>query len=289
MNSKPSIDLWIDSLRFEVKEFSPELISVFETYAAEAKFGRIFIDENLKSLSKGTSLLDIGAGAMILSCQLAIEGFYVSALEPTGEGFSHLSRLRELVLKKATQMRCQPQLLSCPAEVLSQQEEYDFAFSINVMEHVDSVEHVIGSVVRALKVGSIYRFTCPNYLFPYEPHFNIPTLISKNLTWFCFKKIIINKKEIPDPIGLWKSLNWVTVISLSKISVTDKNIKIVFNKNILRDSLIRVLNDVEFASRRSAWMKLFVKVVVFLHLHKLLRLMPVCFQPIIDCSVARIK
>jgi 2-polyprenyl-3-methyl-5-hydroxy-6-metoxy-1,4-benzoquinol methylase len=289
LNKNPSIDLWIDSLRSEVKKINPELNAIFETYAAEAKFGRLFIDDNLKQLSKGAYLLEVGAGAMILSCQLVAEGFNVSALEPAGEGFSHLSMLRELVLKKADELNCSPQLCSYPAEKLLKQEEFDFAFSINVMEHVRDVEQVIGNVVRALKVGSFYRFTCPNYLFPYEPHFNIPTLISKNLTWFCFKKIIINKKEIPDSLGLWKSLNWISVISLTNIRDNNKNIKMVFNKNLLQDSLARVLIDVEFASRRSSWVRVFSRVVVFLRVHKLFCYLPSQFLPIIDCNVQRIK
>eukprot|EP00494_Astrolonche_serrata_P011852 UN11950 len=50
------------------------------------------------------------------------------------------------------------------------------------MEHVDDVDQVIRNVADSLRHGGTYRFTCPNYFFPYEPHFNIPTLLSKNLT-----------------------------------------------------------------------------------------------------------
>ena len=96
-----SIDDWINSLRVRIKKTNPGLINSFETYAAEAKFGRTFIHDSLLDSPKGSSILEIGAGTMILSCQLVIEGFNVTAVEPSGggEGFSHFSKIFIVSLK----------------------------------------------------------------------------------------------------------------------------------------------------------------------------------------------
>ncbi len=176
------IDTWVSSLRNHLSKIEPELLDIFETYAAEAKFGRSFIDADLKNLLPGASILEVGAGSMILSCQLASEGYTVTALEPTGEGFSHFEKLRSIVLEQAEIAGQTPNLLFIPAEKLTDKDLYDFAFSINVMEHVQDVESVVYKVAEALRPSGVYHFTCPNYSFPYEPHFNIPTFFSKPLT-----------------------------------------------------------------------------------------------------------
>ena len=45
------------------------------------------------------------------------------------------------------------------------------------MEHVDDVPLVLRRVMSALRPGAAYRFVCPNYRFPFEPHFDIPTAV----------------------------------------------------------------------------------------------------------------
>ena len=283
------IDDWISSLREQIVRSDRSLIKIFEIYAAEAKFGRTFIDANLDLLRCNASILEIGAGAMILSCQLVREGFSVTALEPTSNPFSHFSKMRSLILKHASISKCLPKISLVKAEDIFQKEKFDFIFSINVMEHVESVEQVINSAANALKINHSYRFTCPNYLFPYEPHFNIPTLINKKLTWVLFRGLITNNSKLNKPGDLWESLNWISFMSISKVSIKNKAIKISYNKNILTDTLVRTLTDYEFSSRRSAHMRLLIRGLVFFKVHKLLSRFPLLMQPIIDCTITRIK
>ena len=48
---------------------------------------------------------------------------------------------------------------------------------------------------------------CPNYDFPYEPHFVIPIIINKKFTKFFFKNKINNHEKKTNEIGLWEGLN----------------------------------------------------------------------------------
>ena len=285
-----SIDDWINSLRVRIKKTNPGLINSFETYAAEAKFGRTFIHDSLLDIPKGSSILEIGAGTMILSCQLVIEGFNVTAVEPSGggEGFSHFSKIRKLVLLHARNNDCLPKITKAPAESINYHNAYNFAFSINVMEHVDRVDKVIKNVINSLKPKSSYRFTCPNYLFPYEPHFNIPILFNKKFTFKIFKRSILNKPEVIDNKGLWKSLNWISPLQICKFTKKNKTIEVSYRKKILEDTLVRVLNDKVFSSRRSPWMRLLVAVMVFMGIHKIFSHMPLVFQPVLDCNIRKL-
>lgn len=168
------MDEWLEVVRTKLRAESPTLLPLFQIYADEARFGRSYIDDDLHPLAQNHCVLEVGAGAMLLSCQLVREGFNVTALEPTGDGFSHFSHMRDLVLSCADQLDCRPSIIELPAEDLSISAHFSFAFSINVMEHVDDIQRAISNVGQSLKPGGKYRFTCPNYLFPYEPHFNIP-------------------------------------------------------------------------------------------------------------------
>lgn len=281
------IDIWLDILRAKVLSRQPDLIDMFDTYAGEAKFGRAYIEPNLQALEGGSSILEIGAGALMLSAQLVREGFKVTALEPTGEGFSHFDRLRELVMEEATASGCAPELLGIPAEELAIKDTFAFAFSINVMEHVGDIKAVIHRVCESLNATGTYRFTCPNYLFPYEAHFNIPTFFSKDLTEKFFMQAIRSRTDIQDPVGLWRSLNWITVGKIRNVAFQKNNLKVYFGRKLFAKVIERVVTDPIFANRRSLWMRWIFRLIVNWNLHNSAMLIPLSFQPVIDCSLTR--
>ena len=268
---------------------SQELLQVFETYAAEAVFGRHLIEDELTNLSSKQKILEVGAGSLILSCQLQREGFLVTALEPFGDGFDHFRQLQHIVIGIATKLGCLPQLIDKPAEDLNKQNCYDMAFSINVMEHVNDVDRVIKNVILALREGASYRFICPNYLFPYEPHFNIPTLFTKSLTEKVFHKAIYNNLTLNDPLGTWKSLNWITVSSVKRICTSIDNVNYKMRVDLLSVMIGRVVDDPIFSARRSKWLTNILSLVVFFRLHHLTKLIPQAFQPVIDCNIKRVS
>jgi 2-polyprenyl-3-methyl-5-hydroxy-6-metoxy-1,4-benzoquinol methylase len=281
------IDFWLNNLREKVLDRRPDLIDIFDTYAGEARFGRAYIEPNLQQLDAGSSILEIGAGSLILSTQLVREGFKVTALEPTGEGFSHFDQLRALVIEEAAVNGVASELLVIPAEALAIKDRFSFAFSINVMEHVGDVGIVIHRVCESLNARGSYRFTCPNYLFPYEPHFNIPTLISKSLTERVFRKKIEGSKAVLDPSGVWNSLNWISVPRVRNIARSCNLNSVTFHKQMLSKMLTRALYDSEFASRRSPVIVMLISIIVRCRLHKLSNLIPAVMQPVIDCTLVK--
>lgn len=279
-----TINDWIDEIQVVILRTQPELAELFETYAAEALFARSVLDRNLRTLPEKSEILEVGAGSLILSCQLVREGYAVTALEPVGQGFSHFNEMQNVILNLARQDGFCPNILQIHAEHLELQNSFDFAFSINVMEHVDNVSQVIRQVVNALKPDAIYRFICPNYSFPYEPHFNIPTIYSKKITETIFKNKIYANSTMSDPAGTWRSINWISV-GLVRDIANKSNSQIMFSKRLLLKMIERVVDDPIFSARRPSWLKFIFKLVIKLNLHKLTQYIPVGFQPIMDCSI----
>src|SRR5262245_3996129 len=185
-------ELWLEGIERHTRALAPDLGDVLTDYIGEARFGAVILDAEIGELPQGSRVLEVGAGMLLLSCALQSAGYHVTAVEPVGIGFSHIDRLREIVWKYAMDHGCRPAVLSIKAEEIIADAEFDFAFSLNVMEHVEDVRLVLRRVVRALRPGASYRFVCPNYSFPYEPHFDMPTLFSKSITGRLLRTRILN-------------------------------------------------------------------------------------------------
>lgn len=278
---------WLQDVRDHCEKNAPELLLLFDIYAAEAAFGRRYISADSALLKPGARIIEVGAGTFLLCCQLAREGFKVTALEPTGSGFSHFQQLRQLVRDRAEFLGCLPRVIGFPAEALSEKNCFDFAFSVNVMEHVNDIPRVMANIAASLAPGASYRFTCPNYLFPYEPHFNIPTLFSKKLTEKVFHRRIFKAKSMPDPAGMWQSLNWIDVLKVWRVARGLAGISATFNRSLLVSTIERIAIDEDFASRRSPAMRSFLLLLVRLRLHRLFQFVPAIFQPIMDCRLKK--
>jgi SAM-dependent methyltransferase len=284
-----SVEWWLADVRTFFIEQAPSLLPLFDTYSAEAVFGRRFIALDLARLQPKARVIEVGAGSLLLSCQLVREGFDVTGLEPTASGFSHFDQMRQMVQERASALGCSPRILNLAAEDLSEHNRFDYAFSINVMEHVDDVAQVVANVGRSLVVGASYHFTCPNYLFPYEPHFNIPTVFSKRLTERVLSQKIFGCKDMPDPAGTWRSLNWISVGQVQRISKKLPWLRVTFDRLLLVSTLERICSDTDFANRRSPTVRKLLTLFVRLRLHLLLGYMPVILQPIIDCRMDKIS
>jgi SAM-dependent methyltransferase len=282
-----ALETWLDDLRAYVEQIAPELSPMVAVYSAEARFGRQYIARDIANLPAGAAILEVGAGSMLLSCQLVREGFEVTALEPTGYGFAHFDRMRELVLARAKEQNCVPHVLDSTAEALSLSEQFDYGFSVNVMEHVSEIELSIANVGRSLKPGAVYRFTCPNYLFPYEPHFNIPTFFSKRFTERILHRKIHSHPTMPDPSGVWQSLNWIDVSQIRREVEKNPDLQVIFNKKMLPSTLERALVDEEFKRRRSPWMVTLITLLVNSGIHRATQYIPAVLQPIIDCEITK--
>ena len=289
MSEANNVDMatWLAQVRSQFIGGPDDMLQLFDIYAEEALFGRRFIADDLAQLPAGATVLEVGAGAMLLSCQLVREGFRVTALEPIGTGFSHFGALREAVLAHARTTECVPRIVDHAAENFGERSRFDYAFSVNVMEHVGDVACTLGNVVNSLVSGGLYRFTCPNYLFPYEPHFNIPTLFSKRLTERLLHERIFNDTRLPDPAGTWRSLNWINVRQISRITRRLGDIEVRFNRRLLGSIFERLVTDANFARRRSPLVARTLRVLVRVRIHFLFRFIPATLQPIIDCRLRK--
>jgi SAM-dependent methyltransferase len=289
-HKQPStIDWLLADMRQYFNDKQPSLLALFDIYAEEAAFGRRYIASDLGSLPLGAKILEVGAGSLLLSCQLIREGFQVTALEPIGIGFSHFEQMRQIVLARAATLECLPKTLNINAEALTESDLFDYVFSINVMEHVEDISLVIARIAKSLKPGASYRFTCPNYLFPYDPHFNIPTLISKRFTEKILGGKIFGSKKVFDSAGTWKSLNWINVVQIRKIVQLLPGLKVTFNRCLFVATIERIASDAHFASRRSSIIRIIFLLLLKSQLYRLLRFIPAALQPIIDCKLQKKK
>jgi 2-polyprenyl-3-methyl-5-hydroxy-6-metoxy-1,4-benzoquinol methylase len=273
-------------VRQHVTVDAPELDRFFDDYLGEAVFGAAIIAPDLAPLPVGARILEIGAGTLTLSCALQQAGFRVTALEPEADGSSRLGRLRDLVARVASEIGAVPDVLRLPAEQLTVESEFDLAFSINVMEHVRDVATVLRQVLMAVRPGCGYRFVCPNYIFPYEPHFNIPTLFSKTLTERVFRRRIESSQNVVDPAGTWACLNWISVTSIRRIC-RELGVHPTFDRGILRMYLTRALDDPSFQRRRGESMGSILRVAGRIGIPRLAGMLPPVMQPALSCRIVR--
>jgi SAM-dependent methyltransferase len=285
--SSVGIEPLLEELRVAVAREAPHLSRLLAVFAQEARFARIWLDPSLAVLRKGDSVLEIGAGLMLLSCQLKKEGYDVTALEPISAEFSHFSELQALVLRFAADHAIAPRVLRVPVEELNDQAAFGLAYSVNVMEHVASVPSALTNAGRAIRPGAQYRFICPNYLFPYEPHFEMPTLFSKALTERVFGRWIRRNRVVADPAGTWRSLNWITVTDVLQAVRLMPGFSITLGRTMFRIALERAIHDREFAARRAGWVRFVAGGMVRLGLHRITEYLPPHVHPIIDCTLTR--
>ena len=164
MKNLENIEFLLDDLSAIVKKDAPHLLRLFEVFAQEARFGREWLATALMKLDANAKILEVGAGLMLLSSQLVKEGYEVVALEPIGDGFSQFAELQKIVLGYASMQKVLPTIKSIPIEHLTETNCYDFAFSINVMEHIESVELSICNISNALKPAVQYKLTTQKFL-----------------------------------------------------------------------------------------------------------------------------
>lgn len=283
----PDLCAWIDQAHEAMRHAAPDVASLLDDYAGEARFGAACVGDDLRRLAPGAEVLEVGAGAGLLSAALASRGFRVTALEPLGSGFSHMRRLQTLVDDYTTTLGIAVNRVHDGAEQLPATGAYAFAFSINVMEHVPDVAAVLRGVWGALAPGAAYRFVCPNYALPYEPHFGIPTLGSKTRTWQVFRRRILSSQTVVDPRGTWDSLNWISVPEVRRICRREFGVAPAFDRRLLGRFLARAATDPSFQRRHGAVMRLAGRLCAAPVMQRAAGLVPPALQPAMSCAITR--
>jgi 2-polyprenyl-3-methyl-5-hydroxy-6-metoxy-1,4-benzoquinol methylase len=268
-----------------IKLERPELINLFLTYQNEALAARKFLEHSLIELNTGAEVLEVGGGILALAIQLASEGFSVTTVEPIGDGFSDISFIMKIFSEIARSENLTFKLIESPIEVCLFEHKFDFIFSINVMEHLKDPYLVLLQMVETLKPAGNYRFFCPNYDFPYEPHFGKWLFLRKNKAFHLPKgRAKSDLISIEAASGLHSSLNFLT-LRLLKISASGKEIVLEPNRNALYEILTRSSHDLELRKRHPGISHI-SRIIHSLKLHNFAKLAPTNFQPIMDVKAS---
>ncbi len=186
----PLKDIWLSAARFHFQNLDPEV----------------------STLPPGARALEIGCGAGILLTLLGQKnpGIVLEGIEPFAEGFETM----EGVLQHA--QRLGAQIHRSAYEEYDASQAYDLVYLVNVLEHLPDWRHFLDTLPRFLKPKGRCLVLCPNYGFPYEPHFNIPVVGSKATTGRMFRRRIDWVENTYNVHGLWNSLNFVRLSQIKR-------------------------------------------------------------------------
>jgi 2-polyprenyl-3-methyl-5-hydroxy-6-metoxy-1,4-benzoquinol methylase len=262
------------------------LNAIFDLVKDEAK-------QTLKLL-KGMSfpeearILEVGAGYGLASICLAMMGFSVTALEPGDTGFKAY-----IGTSAAFARVCEIKLdhIETGAETANfiDRPKFDLIVSNNVLEHVHVLDQATGNLVLALKDDGIMIHSCPNYAFPYEPHFGIPLIPFFPL----LTKYLLPKKISTSDV--WASLNFVTSFRIKKI-YREKGMFVAFRRGTMCTGISRLRNEELFAARHRLLERFFSFDAIYWIANKILNLPSsiatpmdfiVCFPEHKDCEVVQ--
>ena len=262
----------------------PELIDLFLTYQNEAMAARKFLDSSLIELDSGAEILEVGGGILALAIQLASEGFKVTTVEPVGEGFTGISFIMNIYSEIARIENLVFTLIKSPIEDCTFDHKFEFIFSINVMEHLNDPLLVLNQIKEILEKGSNYRFFCPNYDFPYEPHFGKILWKRKRGSFYLeFDRARRTELGNMDSVGLYNSLNFITVAKLQAFS-KETSLLLKFNSHAFYNLLQRSMSDPGLRARH----RTFVPMVDLLSQTKFIglsKLLPTRLQPVMDVTL----
>jgi 2-polyprenyl-3-methyl-5-hydroxy-6-metoxy-1,4-benzoquinol methylase len=262
----------------------PDLLPLFSTYQNEALEARKLLDSNLNKLETHSEILEVGGGILALTVQLASEGFRVTTVEPVGEGFSNVALLMNMYLRIAEQENIRFNFIDSPIENSQFQSKFDFIFSINVMEHLKDPYSVVVHLMKYLKNSGKIRFFCPNYDFPYEPHFQRWLFTRRDEAFYLPSSRAESKLiDAAEWANVHRSLNFITLSKIEKF-LTKANISYTFNKKALRNLVQRSLVDAQLQNRHKL-LSYGIKFVVKFKMIRLVNLLPKKFWPVIDIEI----
>ncbi len=254
------------------------------TYISEADFYFSILKPDFQEVKKGLTVVEIGSGIGLLSMYIANLGHKVYSFEPQSSGFTDMLKMKELISECWEADFPVVNFINdyYSESYFQKNERTDYFFSVNVIEHIPNYGELIQSVRKNMKNTSIFRIITSNYLIPYEPHFDIPVILNKKLTFNFFKKKILNS-NVPNPLEFWDDLSWPTPSKMKK-AVVDSGMSVVFSRQTSKSYLERPVKDEAFKQRKN---KLTFQVIKLISkvLMPVLSFVPLTLMPIIDCKV----
>lgn len=207
-----------------------------EIYLSEASVAQQLVEAHLVP---GQRVLEVGGGIGLFARVLQQAGVDITDLEPLGEGFDFIGFARRAVRGESP-----PPEISHGVEVLDPEihGRFDLVYSVNVLEHVEDWELALDRIHDCLTPTGTAVLTCPNYTFPYEPHFGVPLVPGRPS---------LTERVLPDRMtetGLWRSLNWVTARGVQRWA-DRAGADVEFSRGMLADAVARLDSDDEFRAR----------------------------------------
>ena len=151
-----------------------------ERYIERCLYDELGNDRVLKRIGEYVKLsnltvLELGCGYGGLAVAMAISSARVHAIDPLpeneGPNYVAVARMRAARLNVARRVNY---VQGYGEHLPYQSASFDLVTTTSVLEHVADVRRVVTEVWRVLKAGGIWYNCCPNYLFPWEPHYHIP-------------------------------------------------------------------------------------------------------------------
>ncbi len=221
----------------------------FKLCDEEAAFGFSEIAGLIAQRSpSGLTCLEIGSGPGLLLARLRMRfpACRFEGIEPVGSGFAKTEAPLAIIAAGANL-----KIHRCGYEDFRTDAIYDLIFSINVFEHVASWQHYLTRTHELLAPGGVSVMFCPNYAFPWEPHFRIPIVANKALTYRVLGNVIETYERKNDYQGLWASLNFVKKRDVIRFAQAT-GLALHSDEAIMGRMFERLFTDPEFANRQRA-------------------------------------
>ena len=215
-----------------------------KNYYENAEKDAIYFYNQIKFyLNNNMKILEVGGGIHLLTNYLK-QSYDVTSVEPGNysDGIaSNVDLLRNNILKINNQ-----KIHTTTLENFKTNEKFDFIFSMNVLEHTNNIHLHINYCKRLLKnKNSILYIECPNYSFPYEPHFCeffIPFFPK-----FTFNNL--KKKKLIKKFGEKKYFNILNSLNFNCNTKQIKRINLIKINNPIKDIFNRIEKDSFFKKR----------------------------------------
>lgn len=232
---------------------------------ADVVFGFSEVSDFLKKRNV-SSVLEIGSGTGILLNELkeSFPDIQFSGIDPNISGFHNL----KTIISKLNEDGYNIKVESTGVEKYSSDKKFDLIFSINVFEHVEDQIQYLLKTHELLNKNGLNVILCPNYDFPYEPHFVIPIIINKKITKFIFNSKIENFEKKENEHGLWDGLSFLGRKKIEKI-LKNHNYTYFLDDTIKARMLNRLNSDRAFKKRQGIAGTL-AKILRFLMIDKLI-------------------
>ena len=175
-------------------------------------------NEIINTVKKDENILDVGCGGGLLVnyldvCGYKIEGFDNYLYNP------HTKAINEVVNDKGL-------VKNSNIKDFNFRKKYDVIFMSNVIEHINDWEENLNILMNYLNPSGRIILLLPNYSVPVEPHFMLPIIYNKEITYKIFKNKIMNHEKIHNRKGIWESLNFIKLKDLKKFNFFPIELKV---------------------------------------------------------------